>query len=212
MTQSIQETWDKFNRWENRYRNVSHSFIDEMFHIGYSDFDGGLFISNSCEINYEMISGTNLVESDLYERIDNKINFLRGYLADISFDGPKFMMEKSKFLTLQYPSRCNNAMGVWLEQDLEGGIEAGAYSYFQEFDVNFFCNNIKDVDLASMKRILPFDRMFIRQAKGQQWVNTSIEKILKQIEKDLGYEYEFKMKPKTLKGNDLLQITFIWNE
>ena len=63
------------------------------------------------ELNQDIIFDVNIPESELSTRISQKINFIRGYLMDISFDGPEFMAKHSDFLTLQYPSKCNNFYG-----------------------------------------------------------------------------------------------------
>ena len=206
MTRSIQDTWDKFERWAYRYKKVCHGTIEEMFDCGYSDFDSGLFLQKWHELNQDI----NVSESELYTRVSNKIKFLRGYLVDISFDGPEFMAKHSNFLTLQYPGKCNNSMGVWLEQDLEGEIEAGSYFGFKEFDVSFFCKSFKVVDLSSMRNILPFDRMFVRLPKGQNWDTDSVNNVVKQIKEDLEFDYSVKIQTDGNESGELLSMRFTW--
>jgi hypothetical protein len=60
---------------------------------------------SSSELNGDIILDLNLSESDLSTRISNKIKFLRGYLVDISFDGPEFMAKHSDFLTQRIVGR-----------------------------------------------------------------------------------------------------------
>lgn len=210
MTRSRQDTWDKFERWAYRYKKVCHKVIEEIFDCGYSDFDGGLFLQKWHELNQDIVLDLNVSESELSTRISNKINFLRGYLVDISFDGPEFMAQHSNFLTLQYPSKCNNSIGVWLEQNLEGEIEAGGYFGFQDFDVNFFCKSIKDVDLASMRNILPFDRMFVRRPKGQTWDTISVNNVVQQVKEDLECDYTVKIQTDGNEPVELLSTSFTW--
>lgn len=210
MTRSTQKSWDKFERWVSRYRKVSLRAIEELLDSEYPDFDGGLFLCKNFELNLDLIFDFHVLKSELSSRVENKISFLRGYLVDISFDGPEFVERHSNFLTQQYPSKCNNAIGVWLEQDLEGNLEAGSYFGFQKFDVSFFCKNIKDVDLASMRSILPFDRMFVRLPKGQTWDATTDKAMLEQIEEDLKFDYSVTIHPKDIGHGDLFSMNFTW--
>ena len=151
-----------------------------------------------------------LSQSELLARLSNKVSFLRGYLVDISFDGPEFMATHSNFLTSQYPSKCNNSIGVWLEQNLEGEIEPGGYFGFREFDVNFFCKSIEEIDLASMRNILSFDRMFIRRPKGRDWDSSSASDILRIVKEDLEFDYSVKVQAEDDKWGELFSMNFIW--
>jgi hypothetical protein len=210
MTESIQDTWDKFERWAYRYKRVCERWVEEMFDSGYSD-DEGLFLRTEMELHCYSFSDLNISESDCYTRIKSKIGFLRGYLVNISFDGPEFMASHSRFLTLQYPSKCDNAMGVWLEQDLEGEIEAGSYFGFNDFDVSFFCKSLNDVDLASMRSILPFDRMSLRRPKGKAWDGACIAEVLDRLKYDLEFDYQVKIEPDEYESGEILYIGFTWD-
>lgn len=205
---SVQNVWDSFDRWAHRYRKTCHQTIEEIFDCGYSDFDGGLFLCKQHELNLDLIFDFNITKSDLYDRITEKINLLRGYFVDISFDGPEFMYLHSRFLNLQYPSKCNNSIGMWFEQDLEGEIDAGAYFGFQGFDANLFCKSIEDVDLASVRNILPYNRMFVRRQKGKPWDTQSANSVLQQIKYDLECDYEVKINPEWSESNQLLMVEF----
>lgn len=209
MERSVQGVWDRFERWTKRYKIACHKAIEEMFKCGYSEFDNALYLRKWHELNQDIILDLNISESELSNRIYQKIDFLRGYLVDITFDGPEFMAKHSDFLTLQYPSQCNNAIGVWLEQRLDSEVEAGGYSGFQEFDVNVFCRSIADIDLASMRNVLPFDRMFLRRPKGKAWDVSSIRSIVQQVKEDIEFDYEVQVKPDN-GPKDLLSINFTW--
>jgi hypothetical protein len=192
MNQSKQDVWKKFERWAKRYKNVCEKAINNMVNNGYYKFEDGLYLSFSkwYELNQDLLLDWGVSESELSNRISQKINFLRGYLIDISFDGHEFMTKKSDFFTLQYPSKCNHAIGIWLEQSMEGKVEAGSYFGFQEYDVNIFCKNVADIDLASMRRILPFDRMFLRLPKGKPWNALNISSVLRQVQEDIEFDYQ----------------------
>ena len=211
MTRSILDTWDTFNRWVCRYTKVCHTAINDICERGYSDSDA-LFLQEYYEINGDLWLDLEIAHSELYERISNKIAFLRGYLVDISFDGEEFMDRKSNFLSLQYPTRCNKAIGVWLHQELKKRMEAGAYFGFQESDVSFFCKDIKDVDLASMRNILPFDEMFLRLPAGRHWDASTADEVIEKINNDLGFDYSFSMKAGAKKDVELLVLNFTWEQ
>ncbi|MFK5948004.1 MAG: hypothetical protein QM500_04430 [Methylococcales bacterium] len=211
MTDSIQDTWNKFERWVSRYKKSCNKTFEEVDERGYSNNNENLFVCKWHEIDQDITMDFNVTETEISTRVANKISFLRGYLVDISFDGPSFMEYHTNFLTLQYPSRCNNAIGVWLDQDLDGEVELGAYFGFSDFDVSFFCKSIEDVDLSSMRGILPFDRMFIRRQKGIDWDSKSIDKFVEQVKEDLEFDYAVEIK---IDGNDnknILLLSFIWD-
>lgn len=210
MPNSIQDTWDRFERWASRFKKVCEERIEEMFECGYSDIDGGLFVCKRHEFGGDLLLDCTVFRSELSERISEKINFIRGYLVDISFDGPDFMARHSKFLSLQYPSQCNNAIGVWLEQDLEVEDEPGGYFRFQGWDVSFFCKEIRDVDLASMRNVLPFDRMFVRRPKGIAWDRASSKKFLRDVKSDLEFDYHVQVEMGKDLSYQLLTLEFTW--
>jgi len=209
MTQSIQDVWDKFERWAYRYKKACENTAAELIDCGYSDHDVGLCLSKWHELNQDFWD-LNISESELSTRISQKINFIRGYLVDISFDGSEFMAKHSGFLTLQYPSKCNNSMGIWLDQDLEGDIEAGGYFGFQDFDINVFCKSMADIDLASMRNILPFDRMYIRRPKGLVWDKSSICNVVQQVKEDIEFDYSVQINHDDNESQELLMISFSW--
>ena len=116
MIRSKQDTWNKFERWAYRYKTVCHRVIEEMFDCEYPNYDEGLFLRKSQELNQDIVLESDVSESkELSTRIYRKINFLRGYLVDISYDGPDFMAKYSYFVTLEFTSRCINSLGIWLE-------------------------------------------------------------------------------------------------
>jgi hypothetical protein len=207
MTDTIQGVWDKFERWSKRYEKVGQKIIDEMFYQGTSDSNAALFICKSEEIDLDLTIEMNIEQDELIDRINRKIAFLRGYLVNISFDGAEFMTKNSGFLACQYPSKCSNAIGVWLEQDLEGDPRPGSHFGFQDFDVSFFSNTLEDVDFASMWSILPFDRMFIRRPKGVNWDKRSVKEVVEIIRSDLRFDYAVKMKVDSGVNRNLLCIS-----
>ena len=168
---------------------------DYLFLLEWSEYEGGL------EPPHE--SGDLRV---LEERAKAKIAFLRGYLADISFDGAEFMALKSAFLSLQYQSRCDSAMGFWFEQWPENS-RPGVYHSFQGWDVVLFAMSPEDIDFESVNNILPFDRMFVRRAGGAPWAEIEAREIVRAVKDDLGMS-----RPQFAKihgvGSSMISITF----
>jgi hypothetical protein len=190
MNSSLADTLDKYDQWRDNYKQVCDKAIIEMLENGNAGSDNGLFLCKWNEINKDLIADLTLPEEELEVRVVNKLNFIRGYMIDISFDGDQFVDEKSTFLSLQYPDKCDDSLGVWLEQDLDDRIETGGYYGFGEFNISFFCNKIEDVDLASMRGVLRFNKMYLRRPKGVNWDTENAKDVLQKIKNDLEFDYE----------------------
>ena len=203
----IQTQWDRFERWANRFRRATRTLVDELSArdtvdtpdylslLQWSEYEGGLVPPHE---NDEL--------EVLAERAKEKIKFLRGYLVDISFDGAEFMALKSNFLSSQYQSRCDSAMGFWFEQWPENS-RPGAYHGFQGWDVVLFAASHKQIDFESVNNILPFDRLFIRQAKGISWSESHARMITRDIKDDLGMSQRQFSKIHGV-GSSMISITF----
>ncbi len=83
MADSIQTTWNKFERWQTRYTKTCYKAIDEMieYEDGYDPLEKELFLQNWYEYDLDLILDIGLSESDLQQRVLNRINFFRGYLG-----------------------------------------------------------------------------------------------------------------------------------
>ena len=202
------DTLVKYRQWRDDYYEVCKKAIDEMLENGNAGSDKGLFLCKWNELNHDLIADLSLPEDELEIRVVNKLNFIRGYMIDISFDGEQFVDEKSTFLSLQYPNKCNDALGVWLEQDLGGKIETGAYFGFQKFDISFFCNDISDVDLASMREVLLFNKIFLRRPKGVNWDTGNANDVYQKIKNDLEFDYEVDITIDDSEYDELLLLHF----
>jgi|APMI01.1.fsa_nt_gi hypothetical protein len=113
MAESVQDVWDRFERWEGRYLKACARRIGRMCKKGFSDVPAR-FLLMAAELGCDPVLDLDHDEDHLNARIERKTRFLRAYLADISHDGGRFMSQHSKFLQLQFPGRCLTAMGVWL--------------------------------------------------------------------------------------------------
>lgn len=179
--------WAPFERWARRFKAVSHAKLDELFKEDFIEPEDWLFLQKRDEIGCANGFDCDIDESELRRRIHTKIYFFRRYFADVSFDGETFFDRCLKVLPYQYASRCNNCIGVWLERDLEK-LHLNPYQQINDFDISFFCKSIKDIDLASMRAVLPFDTIFIRLPKEIKWTKTAAKNLKQQIEEDLRFD------------------------
>lgn len=209
MVDSVQDVWDRFERWSERYQEVCANEIRRVCKRGFSN-GSAQFLLTHHELGCDPILDLDLDEDELNARIQRKLLFLSAYLADISHDGGRFMSMHSKFLHLQSPKRCLGAMGVWLEQSMDvDKIEAGNSFVFQGFDGSLFIKSIADVDWASMRAILPFDWMHLRKPGGSEWTQEERKELKQHFREDLGFDgYEYKLKTRQKRG--LLTLSFEW--
>jgi hypothetical protein len=208
MTESVQGVWNRFERWANRYTKSCAVEIARICRKGYSD-GPTLFLLKSHEVRGDPVLDFGLGKAELNERIQRRIAFFCGYLVDISFDGGEFMSKHSQFLTLQYPQRSEKSLGVWLEQSMEGKIEGGAYHGFQDFDISFFIRDIGDIDVASMREVLPFKWMHLRKPGGEKWNHQERRELEQKLEYDLcfdGHDHKLQMR----ESGEMLTLTFKW--
>lgn len=203
--EGIIDVWDRFERWQRRYRKLSYDIIATSIENGYFD-DGSVFVDIHAELGSDPAESYS--EETLRSRIDARIAFFRGYLVDISFDQAGFMSKKSRIFPLQYQSRCDQVLGIWLEQDPEGECRPGGYLGFQGMDVSFFVNQIEDVDLASVWNILPFDSMHLRHPGGTDWTKPEVDKVISSVDEDLSFDLEYRMK--TRRAGMMLHFDFKW--
>ena len=208
MNTSLAATLDKYDQWRDSYKNVCDRTTDEMLENRNACSDNGLFLCKWHELGKDLVKDLSLPEDELETRVVNRLNFIRGYMVDISFDGDQFVDEKSTFLSLQYPDKCDNVLGVWLEQDLGDRIETGSYFGFGEFDMSFFCNDITDVDLASMRGVLRFNKMYLRRPKGVNWDTGNAKDVYQKIKNDLEFDYEVDIRIDDSEYDELLLLHF----
>lgn len=208
MTETIQGVWDRFERWAKRYKQACFKDIDRLCDEGWCD-TSILYLAKAHELGFDLVSDLNLDAVDLKNRISQRIQFIRAYLVDISFDGDEFMSKHSRFLSYQYPSASERSLGVWLEQSLEEPIEAGSSFHFQDFDVSFFIKDFSDIDWVSMRSILPFDTIYLRKKEGKAWGSSEAQQVFEGISCDLNYDGYTHEIDKSVILN-LLKLDFSW--
>ena len=172
--------------------------------------DAARFLLMHGELGCDPILDLALDEEQLNRRIEQKVQFIRAYLVDISYDGGDFMSRHSKFLHLQYAGRSARALGVWLEQSMDvPEIEAGSSFHFQGFDGWLFLNNMKDVDWASIRSVLPFDLMHVEKPDGSKWTQADRKQLKELLSEDLGSDgHDYKVRMTEKAGS--LTLEFNW--
>lgn len=202
---TIQEHWDRFDRWATRYARICQHKINALSAMEYFDFPDYLFACKWYEYGAASFEA-GITPEKMRAEVRNRIRFLRGYFVDVSFDGAEFMDRTTNFLSLQYPSKCNDVMTFWFEQSLESE-EIGAYHGFQEYDVSLFCRSPTDIDFESIRNIMPFDRFFVRRPCGAIWDKGSVTELVGTVREDLGLSRRKRLK---IRGEDtsVLSINF----
>jgi hypothetical protein len=209
---TIADIWRKFERWAYRYRRVGSQTIKDISSRGYCEPHEQLFLNTPYELNVDWILDLNLSELDLVSRLKEKISFLRGYLVDISYDGAAHMQRYSRFLSQQYPSRCNKSLGLFFEQAMTPDCEAGSYFGFQGFQANLFCGTFNEIDITSIRNILPFNRLYVRRPYGGAWNSRFVKTIIKEVKNGLEYEYTIDTHiDEVAPRQQMLTIEFKWH-
>jgi len=208
---SMQDHWARFERWSRRYRRTSAEFVAAHADEGDWYDPRWLAYASRWELRspdaYESIHD---MEEEVERRVQQKLRFLRAYLVHISADGPAFMAVKSRFLSCQYPSRCDAAWGFWFEQSMEGDLEIGGIPGFQEFEAELFLNTIAEADFGSIRSVLPFDTLIVRRPYGEIWSAATAAALVVELRRDMEFDaYFFEV---DLEGIDtaLLCIEFHW--
>lgn len=207
----VQDHWNRFERWARRYRRVSAEFV--AAHCDEEDWSdpAWLAFASECELSSpEAFELSGDLPTQIERRVQQKLQFLRAYFADISSDGAAFMSRNSRFLSCQYPSRCSAAWGFWFGQDIDGEIEAGASPIFQGFEAQLFLTAPADADFAAIRNVLPFDNLIVRRPHAELWCSASAKAVLAELKEDMefdGYSCKTKM---GARDSTLLSIDFRW--
>jgi len=203
----IPTQWDRFDRWATRFQSRSRSIALDLLEKEDVDTPDYLFLLRPTEYQGHVMPPHETDDlGELEVRAKEKISFLRGYFVDISFDGAEFMELKGSFLTQQYQSRCHAAMGFWFKQ-WEENPRAGAYHGFQGDEISLFALSPKDIDFESVDCVLPFDKIYIRQAGGVPWPELRAKEIKEEIMSDLGMNHR-KFAEIDGIGTSMISITF----
>ena len=143
---AIDDMWRSFNRWQKRY---SKSVVSSKAGLHNWKFS-------------ELLKEPTLTKTEINRRLHLKFDFFKGYLVDLSSDGPEYMQDHGrKLLTYQYPKRCNSSYGVWLYV-ADYGKDDFPSIFFSEQEISIFTPDIELLDWASMWSIIPFDYVYIR--------------------------------------------------
>lgn len=75
-------------------------------------------------------------------------------------------------------------MTLWLEQDMEDDT-LRTYAGFLDVDMTLFVKNLEDVDLSSVRNVLPFNRLHLKNKEGVSWNNVRSGDVLCRLKYDL---------------------------
>lgn len=204
-TLTVQQQWDRYERWSRRLRLVSDSLMQQLEDEDDNapDVDRLLYAAASHEWRGKDDVDTSLIVQAAPFRIASKIEFVKTYFRDVSFNGPEFMGHVANFLSCQYPSRCNRCYALWFEQCDETLDDTW------RFDCALFVPSIDAIDYFSVHEILPFDSLTIRAPRGLPWGKDQIHAACANIQNDLaqdGLDVEIKARRR---GQELLELKFL---
>ncbi len=191
MKATTQEIWDKFDRWSQRYLTSGQRVIERMLRKGYSTALAQIPFASADEFlrDLDIIEDLGYTEEMLQNRLHRRIDFLSKYLVDISFDGPEFMQKKSEFIWDQKHGENKTLFSIWLIQD---DTNHRGRKQFEPsgHDISFFCNDINQVDLSSMRSAYPYDIIHAWHPNMKPWDAKMINNFINNIEEDLSFDYE----------------------
>ena len=179
--------WKRFEAWQRRYRARYQAVIARAADEGAFLEDDPLFVQRWHELWQDPTSMVGDPYAELMQRIDERIAFIRAYLAYISFDGAGFMGRKMDFLSCLYPRRCHGAWGLWLVQDHQRPAP-GASFHFQGSEMALFCHSLDQLDFAAAWQIMPFQSLLLRHPRGEDWQPRAITSTIAAIKHDLEHD------------------------
>ncbi len=104
---------------------------------------------------------------------------------------------------------------VWLVQDYDDR-SSSIHPNISKNEICFTCNDIDDVDLASMYSVLPFNRIFAWQPKLLRWDDKSMSEFIEKVDDDLSFDYdvdlEFIQSCPRRSGYSHLELKFYFND
>ena len=203
---TIQGHWDRFERWRKRFEAASAAhldrFDDESLEDESFDFSELLYVASWDEwLGLSSHAGAVEIASGAPNQVNEKVEFVRAYFRDISFDGPVFMEHFSKFLTCQYPSRCDSAYAFWFDQG-EVSLETPWV-----LESALFLPSIDAVDYYSIMEILEFQAVRIRAPRGREWFDGEARNIAAHIKQDLAQDgLDVVIRARSIDG-ELMELT-----
>lgn len=201
-TLTVQQQWDRFERWHRRLTAVSDSYLDRLSEEadGYPDVEKLLYVAESHEWIGREDYDSSLVLQAAPFRIRAKIEFVQAYFRDVSFDGAEFMGQFASFLPYQYPSRCESCYAIWFEQADESLDDTWT------FGCALFVPSIESIDYFSAMEILPFDFLRIRAPRGVPWSKHQVRSTREYIQNDLAQDgLDFNISARR-RGSEILEF------
>jgi hypothetical protein len=177
----IVEGWQVFERWAKRFG--AKAALDERYAYCLSSANDISYLFE--EMSFDLDLNAVKYPSDGRERIRDRISFLRDYFVDISFDGGDFHASVKKLLACQAPRACPVGYTIWLGVSDIGALQPQGTNHFRGIDTTLFCEEFDDYDFASVMNTAPFDKIFVRNKRGDDWARDEACAFLKSLKHDL---------------------------
>ena len=85
------------------------------------------------------------------------------------------------------------------------------YAGFLDIDMTLFVKNLEDVDLSSIRNVLPFNRLHLKNKKGVDWNNICSGDVLCRLKYDLEFDgYSFDIDISWDEDDQIMSCAFRW--
>lgn len=180
MAVPLEEQWSLFKRWAKKYRHACMASV-RTYKSSNSDSSDAFFASweDVCEL--EECGPPNL-PTNIEELIEEKIDFMRRYLINVSIDGADSLRLASSILKHQSPGRYRSGLKLWfVQEDSDGRSCTG----FCGMAMALYVNDVDDLDLVSVRCTSLFDSIFVHQSEGVAWTEAEAGALLSQVRENM---------------------------
>jgi len=170
----IRAGWRSFRAWERRFRNST-------FVVSFRPQDK-IYLAS-----WEEVQQNDFMDEIAGDVLEQKIAFMKAYFATMALESKSFNDDLR--LLLRFQSRLNapRLLGFWFSQSNPGKFGAGASTLFQGERVNFFCENMRQIDFSDVSAILPYDQIMTR-CPGDSWTSRKLQRLVDHIKWDLAFD------------------------
>lgn len=182
---NVVEGWEVFERWAKRFQKVALNNPNYAYCLSTANDVTRLFE----ETNISYLDIESIEYPDFGEKlIQDRISFLRDYLVDISFDGGDFHQIVKSILDYQDPRRCKAGYTIWTRPHDYGNIAKSAGIHFHGFDATLFFEDYQDCEFGTTMSIAPFENIFVRNKRGEDWTDQDANIFIKHLKYDLEFD------------------------
>jgi hypothetical protein len=149
--------------------------------------------------------------SDIHDapgRAREKIRFLRGYLEFCAMDQKRFADVVRRVTKWQTKRHVRKGLGFWFFQNDPGVFGAGTSRHFHGTEASLFCDDIKDIEFASVCGVMPFDCIVVRNRNGMKWTKRALAIVVSRIRYDLAWD-DYKTQISASISHDLARLQLL---